>query len=143
MHKPKKTAGVKLTIEQLSKLTKLSVPTIRVYVTRKKLGTKVGRSRVFSQADVQKLLATSKGTGATRKAKPAGKKVSAGKRPPRAAQTRKGPTQEKRPEQEKAAAKRAEEPGISASKKQGFWSSLFGARQPKKKVNLLDVKTPR
>lgn len=134
---------MKLTIEQLSKLTKLSVPTIRVYVTRKKLGTKVGRSRVFSQADVQKLLATSKGSAATRKAKPAKKKVSAGKRPPRSGQTRKGPAQEKRPAQEKAAAKRVEEPGISSTKKQGFWSSLFGARQPKKKVNLLDVKTPR
>lgn len=44
-----------LTIEQVSKLTKLSVPTLYTYASRQKLGKKVGNKRVFSQADVQKL----------------------------------------------------------------------------------------
>jgi hypothetical protein len=45
-----------LTIQQVSKLTKLSVPTLYVYTSRQKLGKKVGNKKVFTQADVQKLL---------------------------------------------------------------------------------------
>ena len=63
---------MKLTIAELSERTKLSIPTLRVYVSRQKLGTKVGNNRFFSQADVDKLLKGSKRTAAKAgsKAKP-------------------------------------------------------------------------
>ena len=115
-----------LTIEQLSKLTKLSVPTLRVYVTRKKLGKKVGKSRVFSQSDVQKLLKTSKGSSAKTRAKPKTPRV----------RISKGTLNSKQP---KVVQPKIESPNLKPRKK-GFWSSLFGARKPKEKVNLLEVK---
>jgi len=51
---------MRLTIEELSKLTNLSISTLRVYASRQNLGKKVGNKRVFSQADVQKHLKSSK-----------------------------------------------------------------------------------
>ena len=62
---------MKLTIEELSKRTKLSIPTLRVYVSRQKLGTKVGNNRYFSQADVDKLTKGSSRGGGRRPAKTA------------------------------------------------------------------------
>jgi hypothetical protein len=125
---------VNLTIEQLSKLTKLSVPTLRVYVTRKKLGRRVGKSRVFSQADVQKLLKTSKGSNGKTRAKPKTPRV----------RTSKGRLNSKPNKREtvdpKVVQPKNESPNLE-SKKKGFWSSLFGGRKPKAKVNLLEVKT--
>lgn len=49
-----------LTVAQLAKATELSESTIRVYASKKNLGKKVGNKRVFTQADVQKLLKGSK-----------------------------------------------------------------------------------
>lgn len=127
---------MKLTIEQLSKLTKLSIPTLRVYVSRQKLGTKVGEKRVFSQSDVQKLLKSAKKSPAEKKVKPRTKKAKASKKTIKAVQTR------------SAAAK----PNASISKpitlsekstKPTFWTRLFGGRKQKQKVSLLDVKTSK
>ena len=123
-----------LTIEQLSKLTKLSVPTLRVYVTRRKLGRKVGKRRVFSQADVQKLLKTSKGSNGNSKAKAKTSRV----------KTNKGTLVSKQNKKETVQSKvvqpKIESPKLELKSK-GFWSSLFSARKPKQKVNLLEVKT--
>ena len=70
-----------LSIEQVSKLTKLSIPTLRVYVSRQKLGTKVGTKRLFSQSDVQKLLKAAKKSPTAKKTKSPSRKASAAKKP--------------------------------------------------------------
>ena len=49
-----------LTIEQLSKVTNLSVSTVRVYASQRNLGKKVGNKKIFSQAEVRILLKGSK-----------------------------------------------------------------------------------
>jgi hypothetical protein len=126
---------MKLTIEQLSKLTKLSIPTLRVYVSRQKLGTKQGNRRVFSQADVQKLLKDSKKTPVARKAKTAPKKSAAGPKkagnPPASKPARKPAATNAKP----AAAVKSARPSL--------WSRLFGARKQKQKIGLLDAKVTK
>ena len=80
---------MKLSIEQVSKLTKLSVATLRVYVSRKKLGTKVGNKRVFSQLDVQKLLkSSSRQTDGKIKGKPKANVAKAARKPARTRATK-------------------------------------------------------
>ena len=127
---------MKLTIEQLSKLTKLSIPTLRVYVSRQKLGTKVGEKRVFLQSDVQKLLKSGKNAPAEKKVRPRTKKAKASKKTIKVVQKRSG----------------AAKPNDSISKpitlsaistKPAFWTRLFGGRKQKQKVSLLDVKTSK
>ena len=118
-----------LTIEQLSKLTKLSVPTLRVYVTRRKLGRKVGKRRVF-QVDVQKLLKTSKGSNGNMKAKAKTSRVKPSK----------DTLVSKQDKKLKVVQPKIESPKLEPKRK-GFWSSIFGARKPKEKVNLLEAKT--
>jgi hypothetical protein len=58
-----------LTIQQVSKITKLSVPTLYTYASRLKLGKKVGNRKVFSQADVRRLLKSSRKSTQKKKAK--------------------------------------------------------------------------
>jgi predicted DNA-binding transcriptional regulator AlpA len=66
-----------LTIQQVSKLTKLSVPTLYTYASRQKLGKKVGNKRVFSQADVHQLLkGSSKKSPPKKTTKPPARKTS-------------------------------------------------------------------
>jgi hypothetical protein len=129
-----------LTIEQLSKLTKLSVPTLRVYVSRQKLGTKVGNKRMFTQADVQKLLKESKKSPA-KSSKSAARKVGSAKKSPAAREPAK--TAGARP----AAARPVDKARASGSSgKTGtssFWTRLFGGRKQKAKVSLMDAKTTR
>ena len=125
---------MKLTIEQLSKLTKLSIPTLRVYVSRQKLGTKIGNKRVYSQSDVQKLLKVSKKSPAGKKVKTPAKKVISRKKPATA-----------------LAAAPAAKPKADGSKTSSrfdhstpsFWTRLFGGRKQKQKINVLDAKTAR
>ncbi len=124
---------MKLTIEQLSKLTKLSVPTLRVYVTRKKLGTKVGKNRVFSQADVQKLLKPSRDSSGKAKGKTKSVKVKTGKRTVNTKQSQKTSVKP-------IVVQAKVEASNVKSERRGFFSSLFGTRKPKGKDNLLDVK---
>ena len=145
---------MKLTIEQVSKLTKVSIPTLRVYVSRQKLGTKVGNNRFFSQADVQKLLKGTKKAAAketkpaakapAKKAKPA-KQAKASSRPkasaakPAAAK----PAPVKAPAQ-KTAAPRTDKPELKVKPaRPSFWSRLFGSRGPKQKINVLEAKTTK
>jgi hypothetical protein len=142
---------MKLTIEQVSKLTKLSIPTLRVYVSRQKLGTKVGNNRFFSQADVQKLLKGSKKTSGSAGAK------AATKAPARKAKTVKAPKASPRsnpvvvkPAAQKAAPKPAPKPEKSEKPvlktkpvRPSFWSRLFGGRGPKQKINVLEAKSTK
>jgi DNA-binding transcriptional MerR regulator len=125
---------MKLTIEQLSKLTKLSIPTLRVYVSRQKLGMKVGSKRLFSQSDVQALLKASKKSPVAKAGKSTPKKKVAAKKtkePTKAAAAR--------PKAEKT---RTSEPAAKRVKP-SFWTRLFGGRQQKTKVSLMDTKTTR
>ncbi len=134
---------MRLTIEELSKRTKLSVPTLRVYVSRQKLGTKIGNNRFFSQADVEKLMKGSKrgaGKGRRAKARKAGSSVRSAKakqartRPARVKPARKAPV---------AAAKPAAPPVARPEQKpvkRSFWSRLFGGRRPPQKISLMQAK---
>jgi DNA-binding transcriptional MerR regulator len=127
---------MKLSIEQVSKLTKLSVATLRVYVSRQKLGTKAGNRRVFSQSDVQKILKKSKGSNGKSK----------GKTKPNVAKAVIQPAQIRATKQSTIKTKALLSKTDRAMPKpemRSFWRSLFGTRKPKQKVNLLQVKTRR
>jgi hypothetical protein len=115
-----------LTIEQLSKATKLSIPTLRAYTSQRNLGKRVGNRRVFTQADVQALLKGSRGAS-PRKARKAPPKRTA-KREPVAA-TKPKPM-------DVAAA-----PVVAKPMKRSFLSRLFGGRKTTKKVSLMAVST--
>jgi hypothetical protein len=125
---------MKYTVEQVAKLTKLSTATVRLYASRKKLGTREGNRRYFSQKDVD-LLTKTPSSGARkrkpgRKAAPAKRKVG-GKKPSRAASTSAARELKAKPA-EKIAAKPAPKP-----ERRSFWS--FFQRKPKEKVGLLDA----
>ena len=145
---------MKLTIEQVSKLTKLSIPTLRVYVSRQKLGTKVGNNRFFSQADVQKLLkGTKKQTSAKSPAKTAGKpaKVKAPARPASKPAAKPAPKAAQKPAQKPVQKAAVQRPSPAPEKtdlpvrtpRPSFWSRLFGARKPKQRITVMDAKTTK
>ena len=126
-----------LSIEELSKLTKLSIPTLRVYVSRQKLGKKVGSKRVFSQSDVQKLLKVAKKSPAEKKPKSPAKKTRAAKKSVTAKQpARAGSTKPK------VEAVKTKEPPTKTART-SLWARLFGGRKQKAKVSLMDAKTTR
>lgn len=122
---------MKLSVEQVAKLTKLSVPTLRVYASRRKLGKKEGNKRYFTQDDVKKLLKGSTSPAAkkkpAKKAKTAAPKQAA-KRPAKVAQKTAQPA---------PVAKRSE-PAAPRAQKKSFWSFL--QRKPKEKVTLMEAK---
>lgn len=122
-----------LTIQQLSKATKLGIPTLYTYVSRYKLGKKIGNKRVFTQADVQKLL------------KSAGK--SPLKKAPKTA-VKKGTKRASKPESIQARKSNSvglvQSPVASKPVKPSFWSRVFGGGvKNQKKVSLMDVKTTK
>jgi hypothetical protein len=135
---------MKLSVEQVAKLTKLSVPTLRVYASRQKLGKKEGNKRYFSQEDVKKLLKGPSVSGAkkkkagktaaapTRKRKPAAAKKAAGK-------AARSPVKTSRKTAPPAPAAKRTEPVNPPVQKRSFWSRLFGGA-PKQKVTLMDAK---
>jgi hypothetical protein len=125
---------MKLTIDQLSKLTKLPIPTLRVYVSRHKLGIKVGNRRVFSQADVQKLLKSPKKSPPKNKLKPAVKKTSKRAKKPKPITASVAKPKAVSPIQNTVAAN---------PMKPSFWSRLFGGRKEKEKISLMDAKTTK
>jgi hypothetical protein len=122
-----------LTIEQVSKLTKLSVPTLYSYASRQKLGKRVGNKRVYSQADVQKLLKGPKKSPSKKKRKPPARKISAGKKPVKT-----------EPISASVAKPMAASPKPNTmavkSPKPSFWTRLFGGRKQQQKVSLMDAK---
>ena len=124
---------MKLTIEQLSKLTKLSIPTLRVYVSRQKLGTKSGNKRLYSQTDVQKLLKASKKPSLKKRIVPSKKKASTGRKGIKAASIKADVTRAK-PQSLVPVGP------IVKTTKPSFWTRLFGGRKPKQKISLLDAK---
>jgi hypothetical protein len=130
---------MKLSMEQLSKLTKLSIPTLRVYVSRKKLGTKEGNKRVFSQSDVQKLLRDTKKAPATTKKAPVSSKKTA--RKARKAAPKAAPKQQAHAPETAKPKSPVSKPGTPVkTTKPSFWTRLFGGGKPKQKVSLLDAK---
>jgi hypothetical protein len=136
---------MKLTIEELSKRTKLSIPTLRVYVSRQKLGTKVGNNRFFSQVDVDKLMKGSKRGGARKPAK-AAKAAKAAKSSPPAKTARKKTAARKAVRKpvvpsKPVAAPAPQKPELKAKPaRRSFWSRLFGGRKQTQKISLMDAK---
>ena len=122
-----------LSIQQVSKITKLSVPTLYTYASRQKLGKKVGKKRVFSQNDVQKLLKGSKKSVNKKNGKPSARKAKTHKRsiktvPIKASSTKPNAT--------------SSIPSRQAPKstKPSFWSRLFGGPNEQKRHSLLGKK---
>jgi hypothetical protein len=107
-----------------------------VYVSRQKLGTKIGNKRFYSQSDVQKLLKVSKKSPATKKAKTPAKKVISRKKSATAAVE--SPSAAKPKADGSKASSHALRPNAPS-----FWTRLFGGRKQKQKVSLLDAKTTR
>jgi len=125
---------VNLTIQQVSKLTKLSVPTLYAYASRKKLGKRVGNKRFFTQADVQKILRGSKKSPAKMKEKSPIKKATIRKRP-----SKPKPIEVSKP----TAASFKPTTAAVKPQKPSFWTRLFGSRKEPKKVSLMDAKTTK
>ena len=120
-----------LTIEQLSKATKLSVSTIRVYASQRNLGKKVGGKRIFSQADAKLLLNGSK--------KLASKKPSKTSKKPVRRTTKAVVVKVEKPKAETSPPSAV----YSKSGRRSFWSRLFGNRNNQKKVSMMDAKTTK
>ena len=118
-----------LTIEQLAKRTKLSVSTIRVYTQRKNLGKKIGNRRVFSQADVQKLLKGSKKLASKKSKAPAKKRA---KRAVKKQAVREAKPKATTPEANVAALQ---------TKKPSFLTLLFRRKGNQGNVSIMDAKT--
>ncbi len=139
---------MKLTVEQVAKMTKLSTATVRLYASRKKLGTKEGNRRYFSKQDVEELRGTPSSASrktktaskAAKKGKPAGKKAAAKKPVARKATRKRLPKAASAPVTAEAKGKPAAMPEPRVEKR-SFWS-LF-RRQPKQKVALLDAKVQK
>ena len=132
---------MKLTVEEVAKLTKLSVATIRLHAAKKKLGTKEGNRRYFTRKDVDEIKGSSSSGSSTKKPagkRPAGKKPAdrkpAGKktlgRPPAARKVSAPPVVEVKARQVAKPEPRPE--------KRSFWS-IFSPR-PRQKISLLEAK---
>ena len=67
-------ADMNLTAQQVTKATGLALQTVYGYSSRLKLGKKVGRTKVYTNADVQKILRKARKSPPTRKTKPPLKK---------------------------------------------------------------------
>ena len=141
---------MKLTVEEVAKLTKLSVATVRLHAANKKLGTKEGNRRYFSGKDVEAIKASSSSGSANKKAakaekktakkpgrKPAAKKAAVKKSPARSQAKRPAgkPVLESKP---KLAVKQESQP---QPEKRSFWSFL--RPRPKQKVSLLDAQVKK
>jgi hypothetical protein len=129
---------MKLTVEEVAKLTKLSVATVRLHAANKKLGIREGNRRYFSRQDVETIKGSSRSAGGKQPAsgrKPAGRKPAAKKNAARKAAVKKNaapaPVQQPKTRQAASAAP-AQKPA-----KRSFWS-LFRP-QPKQKISLLDA----
>jgi DNA-binding transcriptional MerR regulator len=131
---PQEEKSMKLTVEQVAKLTKLSIPTLRVYASRQKLGKKEGNKRYFSQDDVKKLL---KAPSPAAKKKPAkkAKPVAAKKSAKKAA---KKPAKASQKTVQAAPVAKRPEPAKPQVEKRSFWSFL--QRKPKQKITLMEAK---
>ena len=124
---------MKLNIGQLSRLTKLSVQTLRVYVSRQKLGKKVGNKRVFSQTDVQKLLESSKKSPAKKRSLANPKRAETTKK---AIKSASGKANISKPKVSNSTRSKV----VMKTAKPSLWTRLFGDRKQNQKVSLLDAR---
>jgi hypothetical protein len=124
-----------LTIQQVSKLTKLSVPTLYAYASRKKLGKRVGNKKFFTQADVQKILRGSK-KSPNKRVRSRTQKARKGTRTVKSDLTR-------APVSKAVAASSKPTTAAVKSQKPSLWTRLFGSPKKPKKVSLMDAKTTK
>jgi N-acetylmuramoyl-L-alanine amidase CwlA len=125
-----------LSMEQVARLTKLSVERIRAYASRQDLGTKVGSRRVFSQSDVKKLLKASDKNKARARTKVTAQK-------PKQKRTPLKETRKQAPLGIEKKAQIAIPVSIAKPEKKPFWSFLSPRTKQSKKVSLLEVKSPK
>lgn len=125
-----------LTIVQVSKITKLSVPTLYSYASRRKLGKKVGKNRVFSKADVQKLLKGSRKSPVKKKPKPPIKKALRSKKSAKLQPIKATVVTPKD-------ASSIPSTQVLESTKPSFWTRLFGGRKQQKKDSLLEAEATK
>jgi excisionase family DNA binding protein len=128
-----------LTIDEVAKITGLTRNTIQVYSSRKKLGTKVGAQRLFTQADVKQLVGSASEKG---RKKPAKTAKTAAK--PKKKAAKKGATPRTAPARKSAArpaaAPRKAEPQAAApAPKRSFFSFLGFGKKPAKAVKISDL----
>jgi len=64
-----------LTVQQVAKTTGLALQTVYAYSSRLKLGKTVGGKKVYSKADVQKILTKARKSPPRKRTKPSVKKV--------------------------------------------------------------------
>jgi hypothetical protein len=94
-----------------------------------KLGKKVGNRRLYSQADVQKLLKISKKSPPKNKPKAPAKKTNSKADKPKQIAVGKAETTSS-----------SQSPIAAIPTKQSFWSRVFGGRKEKEKISLMDAK---
>lgn len=135
---------MKLTVEEVAKLTKLSVATIRLHAAKKKLGTKEGNRRYFSRKDVDEIKGSSSGGNAKKKPAGAGKKPgrkpaakAAGKAAAAKPAARRQARRPSAPPVTEPKARQAAQPE-PRHEKRSFWSFL--RPRPKSKISLLEAK---
>ena len=107
---------MKLTAKDVAKATKLSLTTVRVYASQRKIGTKEGGKRFFSKADIKKFTASAQ---SSRPNKPKSIKKTTVKIKPVARQV-----PQYQPEAKPV--------------KRSFWDSLLN-RKPQKKTSVVDL----
>jgi len=117
---------MKYTVEQIAKITGLTVNTLRVYTSQKGLGTRSGNRVYYTDADVAKLKKGRRSPAAKGKAwkKPAQKRSAPA---PVKAKPRKRAGEEKPVKEQPAPIVNKEEP----AKKRSFWSFLGISMKPK------------
>lgn len=123
-----------LTIDDVAKATGLTRNTIQVYASQKKLGTKIGARRLFSQADVKKLAGGAK--PAAKKAAPKAKKAAVKRAAPSKV------SKAKKAAGHVAAPRKAEpQPVLQQAPKKSFFSFLGFGRKAKtgKSVRIADL----
>jgi hypothetical protein len=108
---------MKLTAEDVAKATKLSVATVRVYASQKKLGTKEGNKKFFSKADIKKFRASVPSSKRSSKLK-AAKKATVKTR----LKVKKAPHSQPEPK----------------PVRRSFWNFLMN-RKPQKKTSILEL----
>lgn len=135
---------MKLTVEQVATMTKLSTATVRLYASRKKLGTKEGNRRYFSKKDVEELTgpssSSSRKSKAAQKGKPTGKKAVGKKAVGKKATRKRLPKAASASVTAEANSKPAMKPEPRVEKR-SFWS--FFRKLPKPKISLLEAKVKK
>jgi len=115
---------MKLTAEDVAKATKLSLATVRAYAAKRKIGTRQGKQKFFTKADLKKFTgpaSTSKRASKPKRVKPKAKLATKA--------TLKAKT---------VAAPVAPSQPAPKPQRRSFWD-FFMNKRPQKKVSILDL----